>query len=67
MVTVVSVEHTVRMRRFVPNGVANLCSFLPVHLFKIISAMIMTPPTAKPSPGTKYTEKKRNIKFDIKL
>ena len=56
MVTAASVEVKIRMNKFVPNGAANLCPFLPFILFKIISAMTMTPPATKPNPGTEYTE-----------
>ena len=56
MVTAASVEDMVRMSRSVPNGAAKLWPFLPVNWVKIISAMIMTPPAAKPNPGTEYTE-----------
>ena len=61
--TAASVEVKVRMNRIVPNGAANLCPFLPFILFKIISARIMTPPAAKPNPGTEYTEICREMKF----
>ena len=67
MVTAASVEVKVRMNRIVPNGAANLCPFLPFILFKIISAMIMTPPAAKPNPGTEYTEIEKLILFTFKF
>ena len=63
MVIAASVEVKVRMNRIVPNGAANLCPFLPFILFKIISAMIMTPPAAKPNPGTEYTKIEKLIFF----
>ena len=56
MVSATSVEDKVIRSRIVPNGAANLWLFLLINLVKIISAMIMSPPDAKPNPGTEYTE-----------
>ena len=57
MVTAISVEDKARRSRIVHKEDPDLLLF--IHLLKIISTMIISPPNAKPNPSSENTEIKK--------